>query len=130
MDLTGLKNAYLSKAEGLELNYNHFISMADILQISVKLDKTVSILGGSSEKVANAEIVNGYDGFGGVHDNLLWNPKSGMMIYTMNNKVIMEQTKTRQQTILCESTVRLSCLAQTFDGKFIAAAEGEPTERG
>lgn len=104
--------------------------MADILQISVRLDKTVSILGGSSEKVANAEIVNGYDGFGGVHDNLLWNPKSGMMIYTMNNKVIMEQTKTRQQTILCESTVRLSCLAQTFDGKFIAAAEGEPTERG
>ena len=70
--------------------------MADLLQISVRLDKTVSILGGSQEKVATAEIVNGYDGFGGVHDNLLWNPKSGMMIYTMNNKVIMEQTKTRQ----------------------------------
>ena len=42
--------------------------MADLLQISVRLDKTVSILGGSQEKVATAEIVNGYDGFGGVHD--------------------------------------------------------------
>ena len=42
----------------------------------------------------------------------------------------MENTKTRQQTIMSDSTVRLSCLAQTFDGKMIAAAEGEPNDKG
>ena len=86
----------MNKADGLELNYNHFISMADFLKFQVRLEKSAAILGGTPEKVAAPEIVNGYDGFGGVHDNLLWNPKSGMMIYTMNNKVIMENTKTRQ----------------------------------
>ena len=41
----------------------------------------------------------------------------------------MENTKTRTQTIMCDSTVRLSCLAQTNDGRYIAAAEGEPNEK-
>ena len=104
--------------------------MKDKLNIECKLDKKEARLAKEEEKTAQADIVNGYDGFGGVHDNLLWNPKSGIITYTMNNKVIMENTKTRQQTILCESTVRLSCLAQTFDGKMIAAAEGEANEKG
>jgi hypothetical protein len=43
-----------------------------------------------------SDIVNGYDGFGGVHDNLIWNPTSGTMIYTLHNKVIIEMTKTRE----------------------------------
>ena len=32
IDLTGLKNSYMNKADGLELNYNHFISMQDFLK--------------------------------------------------------------------------------------------------
>lgn len=43
-----------------------------------------------------AEIVNGYDGFSGVHDNLIWNSANGTMIYTLHNKVIIEMTKTRE----------------------------------
>jgi WD40 repeat protein len=34
--------------------------------------------------------VNGYDGFSGVHENLIWNPYTGCIIYTLNNKVIIE----------------------------------------
>ncbi len=75
-------------------------------------------------------IVNGYDGFSGVHDNLIWNPMAGNIIYTLNNKVIIEQTKSREQVILSLSTVRLSCLAQSTNGKYLAAAEGEPNEQG
>lgn len=47
-------------------------------------------------KLIDPFIVNGYDGFGGVHDNLIWNPMQGIIIYTLNNKVIIEQTKTRE----------------------------------
>lgn len=131
IDSTGLKSYYSEKRSEKGLNYNHFVSVREKLNINVKLDKKEAlVVAGTQEKTAQAEIINGYEGFGGVHDNLLWNPKSGIITYTKNNKVIMENTKTRNQTILCDSTVRLSCLAQTFDGKMIAAAEGEPNEKG
>ncbi len=70
-------------------------------------------------------IVNGYDGFGGAHDNLLWNSQTGSVIYTLNNKVIKEHIKMRTQTVFAESTVRLSCLDMTEEGKLLVAAEGE-----
>jgi hypothetical protein len=42
----------------------------------------------------------------------------------LNNKFIIENTKTREQEIFKDSTVQLSCLAASTDGKFIAVAEG------
>ncbi len=48
----------------------------------------------------------------------------------MNNKVIKENTKTRQQSVFSESTVRISCIAQTENGKIVAAAEGETNNSG
>ena len=41
-------------------------------------------------------ICNGYDGFGGVHDNLVSNTDEGWIAYTLHNKVIYENTKTRE----------------------------------
>lgn len=73
--------------------------------------------------VVDAALVNGYDGFGGVHDNLIWNAAQGHIIYTLNNKVIREQTKSREQSIICESAVRISCLAQYES--YLAVGEGE-----
>ena len=74
-------------------------------------------------------LMNGYDGFGGVHDNLIWNVTGGLTYFTLNNKVIIEDTKTRAQHVLAESTVQLSCMAATGDGKsaddrFLAVGEG------
>jgi len=40
-------------------------------------------------------ILGGYDGFSGTHDNIKWLLNEGVIIYTMNNKVIVENTKTR-----------------------------------
>ena len=74
--------------------------------------------------------VNGYDGFSGVHDNLLWSPATGMITYTLFNKIIIESTKTRQQTIMTESEVRLSTLARNSNERILAAAEGEPSRHG
>jgi len=73
--------------------------------------------------------MNGYDGFGGVHDNLIWNVTGGLTYFTLNNKVIIEDTKSRAQTVLAETTVQLSCMAATGDGKsvdgrFLAVGEG------
>ena len=70
-------------------------------------------------------IINGYDGFSGVHDNLIWNVNLGYILYTLNNKLIKEDTKTRKQQSFCNSSVRLSCIAQSEDNKMIAVAEGE-----
>lgn len=52
------------------------------------------------------------------------------MLYTLNNKLIQEDTKTRQQTVFTKSTVRLSCLALSESGRFVAAAEGETNSTG
>jgi hypothetical protein len=57
--------------------------------------------------------VNGYDGFSGAHGNVIWQPYYGRIIYTLNNKLIVEEAKTRSQVILIESTSRLSCLAES-----------------
>ena len=49
----------------------------------------------------------------------------------MHNKIIVENTKTRAQTILVESEVRLSTLARSTGRDFlIAAAEGEINRTG
>lgn len=42
------------------------------------------------------KLISGYDGFGGVHDNLLWNVAAGFTYFTLNNKLIIENTKTRE----------------------------------
>ena len=76
--------------------------------------------------------MNGYDGFGGVHDNLIWHVTGGLTYFTLNNKLIIEDTKSRAQTVLAETTVQLSCMAATGDGKsvdgrFLAVGEGSPS---
>lgn len=100
--------------------------MQEIVDFDVQIDKKYQ----EDVKTLKSCIVNGYEGFGGVHSNLLWNVSQSTIIYTLNNKVIKEHTKTRQQVIMCESTVRLSCLAQSQDLKLLAAAEGEPNSSG
>jgi len=42
------------------------------------------------------KLIIGYDGFGGVHDNLAWNVSAGFTYFTLNNKFIIENTKTRE----------------------------------
>lgn len=86
--------------------------MQDQSDIKVNLnDSRLAFLADEDCKMIEPAIMNGYDGFGGVHDNLIWNPQLGIIIYTLHNKVIIENTKTREQTVLALSTVRLSCLA-------------------
>jgi len=51
------------------------------------------------------KLVSGYDGYGGVHDNLLWNVAAGYTYFTLNNKLIIENTKTREQAIFADSSV-------------------------
>ena len=53
-----------------------------------------------------------------------------MITYTLFNKIIIESTKTRQQTIMTESEVRLSTLARNSNERILAAAEGEPSRHG
>lgn len=104
--------------------------MQDKKKYEVEIEKKSLIADASEGRVIDPTIVNGYDGFGGVHENLLWNANLGTIVYTLNNKVIKENTKTRQQNVFADSTVRLSCLAQTETGKFVAAAEGETNTSG
>ena len=58
------------------LSYNHFCSSSH--QSSFEVDLSPMLLpeeegkSGAAEKVMNASVVGGYDGFGGVHDNIVW----------------------------------------------------------
>ena len=70
-------------------------------------------------------IINGYDGFGGCHNNMLWNWQNNFVVYTLNNKLIIEDMKTRRQQVFADSQVRLSSLATSSDNKMIAVGEGE-----
>lgn len=54
----------------------------------------------------------------------MWNPQAGFTYFTLNNKLIIENTKSREQTVFSNSEVQLSCMAMTVDGKYLAVGEG------
>lgn len=56
-----------------ELTFNHFISMQEKKFFDVEIEKKSLVFDPTEGKTIEPVIVNGYDGFGGVHDNLLWN---------------------------------------------------------
>ena len=84
----------------------------------------------SKDQTLDAKLINGYDGYGGVHDNLIWNVTGGFTYFTLNNKLIIENTKTREQTVFADSQVQYSCIAGTLDYKIIAVGEGCSNSQG
>jgi Tol biopolymer transport system component len=48
------------------------------------------------------------------------------MAYTLHNKVIFESVKTREQTLINDSSSQLSTLALSPDKKYLAVGEGRP----
>jgi len=113
------------------LAFNHFVSIKDMVNVDITVEKNVYGADGQG-KIIEPVTVNGYDGFSGVHDNILWTPSSGMITYSLHNKIIIESTRTRQQTIMTESEVRISCMARSAEerGQILAVAEGEPSRMG
>lgn len=120
----GIAEYYKEQVQKHNLTFNHYVKTQHYLNINLALEKTVTY-DKPDYHIAEPVLINGYDGFGGVHDNLYWNPAQGFLLFTLNNKLIMEYTKTRSQTIHYSSAVRLSCMAVSADGKFVAVGEGE-----
>ena len=78
------------------MSFNTFVSVKDMLNVDVVVERQSVFTAEGQGKVIEPVTVNGYDGFGGVHDNLLWTPSTGYITYTLHNKIIMESTRTRQ----------------------------------
>lgn len=129
-DATGITQYYQSQVSQHQLSFNTFVSIKELINVDVQVEKGPSFAAEGQGKMIEPVTVNGYDGFGGVHDNLLWSPASGMITYTLHNKIIIESTKTRQQSVITESEVRLSCLARSPNERILAAAEGEASRMG
>jgi len=122
-------NVVKSRRADRKLTFNHYNDCAK--RVEIEPDSQSHFGGG--EKLSNTleqKLINGYDGYGGVHDNLVWNVEKGFTYYTLNNKFIIEDTKTRQQTVFAESSVQLSCISVSPDWKLIAVAEGRATAQG
>jgi hypothetical protein len=51
------------------------------------------------------------------------------MAYSLHNKVIFELVKTREQTVLCDSSSQISTIAMSVDKKMIAVGEGKPSQQ-
>jgi hypothetical protein len=59
------------------LSFNQFVSVKDLVKIDVTVEKATFFTTEGQGKTIEPVIVNGYDGFSGVHDNLLWTASSG-----------------------------------------------------
>lgn len=119
--------------EDHKLTYNHYIDCsqkADKQQLlDIESQHFMNFSAGESKSTTlDQKLISGYDGFGGVHDNLLWAVAAGFTYYTLNNKLIIENTKTREQTVLADATVQLSCLAGC--DRYIAVGEGSANAQG
>jgi WD40 repeat protein len=60
----------------------------------------------------------------------MWNVQGGFTYFTLNNKLIIENTKTREQTVFSSSGVQLSCMAMSVDQKYLAVGEGSQNKQG
>jgi WD40 repeat protein len=125
-----LSTYYTEQTKLRELSYNHFVSCQSMLKPEVALEMESLITDENEPKKIEPDLVNGYDGFSGAHDNMVWMPKEAMVLYTMYNKLLIENTKTRQQQIFTLSEVRLSCLARSPTGRFVAVGDGEQNNKG
>ena len=74
------------------VTYNHFVTVSDRAHFDVEVDKQSMM----STPGLSSHLVNGYEGFSGAHDNLIWSIQTGSIIYTLNNKLIVENTKSRE----------------------------------
>lgn len=132
-----IETYYKKKVEENSLASNHFVSLKDVYQYKGELepvpeadDDVTSDEGPQKPTFLEPTLMNGYDGLGGAHDNIIWLKHSGQYVYTLNNKLIFEDTKSRAQKIFTVTTVRLSCISCSVDDKFLAVGEGEPSEEG
>ena len=126
VDTTGTLQYVQNQMAERRLAFNQFVSVKDQLNVDITLENASRVVAEGQGKVIEPVCANGFDGFGGAHDNLIYNPADGMMTYTLHNKIIQESSRTRLQTIITESEVRLSCLAISPNKRLLAAAEGEP----
>ena len=115
------------------LTFNHFANVPTG-NYDVELGGPHRISAGAADTTGCKEmvssVVNGYDGFGGVHDNLVWcTADGGYMAYTLHNKLIIEGVKTREQTVFCDSATQLSTIAISSDKKLLAVGEGRPSSK-
>jgi hypothetical protein len=118
---------YNELARRMNLCYRHFVSVQDHRNYGCEVGAR-----SASKLMLEPKLINGYDGFSGVHDNMIWLQKDGKLIYTLHNKIIIESVKERLQgeKKLLDSCVRLSCLAITDDNKTLAAGEGDANGNG
>jgi hypothetical protein len=72
-DPDSFQSYYDAKVREKELSFNHFVSVQDKKKYEVEIDKKSLLADASEGRIIDSTIVNGYDGFGGVHENLLWN---------------------------------------------------------
>ena len=78
-----------------KLTYNHYANCSK--RVDIDVDATpFSLMQDTNNQLLEQKLINGYDGFGGVHDNLNWNVTAGFTYFTLNNKLIIENTKTRE----------------------------------
>jgi WD40 repeat protein len=113
-----------------KLVYTHYTDCSKKVDIQNETSNFMSFGGVDKNKILEQKLVNGYDGYGGVHNNLIWNVAGGFTYYTLNNKFIIENTKTREQTVFTDSSVQLSCMVSTIDFKMVAVAEGCANAQG
>mmetsp|Transcript_11862 Transcript_11862/g.18299 ORF Transcript_11862/g.18299 Transcript_11862/m.18299 type:complete len:314 (-) Transcript_11862:786-1727(-) len=116
-----------------KLTYNHYANCSK--KPEIKLEDPTSTANKSTEiegysPLFEQKLINGYDGFGGVHDNLVWDVTGGFSYFTLHNKLIIENTKTREQQIFTDSQIQLSCMASSIDGKYLAVGEGSENPQG
>ena len=79
-----------------KLTYNHYADCSKRVEVEGVSGFITSFGGESRQSILEQKLINGYDGFGGVHDNLIWNVERGFTYFTLNNKLIIENTKTRE----------------------------------
>lgn len=91
-----LQKFYRQTANELEVNYNHFVSVQERTDFEVEIEHKTMVVDSTEGRTIEPCIINGYDGFGGAHNNMLWNWQNNFLVYTLNNKVIIEDMKTRR----------------------------------
>ena len=93
MDEINIPGYYEEQRRQREVSSNQYISVNSVSNVECKVEESaLALLEEEGPKKIDPVMVNGYDGFSGVHSNIFWQPGRGYMYYTLHNKFIRERT--------------------------------------
>lgn len=108
------------KRKELNLPQKHYVCSHD--EKALFYDDISTRICALTDSQINPQLIMGFNG--NAHENIIWNEQANWIGYTIGNKLIIEDIRTRYQEIYIEQEAEISTIALSSYKTFVATATG------